>query len=177
MLKSAIIFIAVLAGLLLEIAVPVQANDQLEYQVMAAMLLNFTKYVEWPTESATGNNQLTICIAGNSPFNSNIDKYHNKISKGKTVKIRSISGPQEVQGCNVLYIDQSVQSDFAAYLHQTARMPILTASNISQFATNHGIIGFCRLDDRIHFEINLEEARMSRLTFSSNLLKLAKIVH
>jgi len=140
------------------------------------MLFNFTKFVEWPTDALARNNQLIICIAGTDPFKGSSDRYQDRISKGKTIKIRSINDPQEVQGCNLLFIDQSQQENLAAYLHQTSGMPILTASNISQFASHHGIIGLYRQDDRIRFEINHDEARKSRLTISSNLLKLAKIV-
>jgi hypothetical protein len=170
------LILVVLTLLMSGVALPANANDPLESQVMAAMIFNFTKYVEWPADPRAANNQLTICIAGNNPFNDNSDLYQNKISKGKTIRIRSISGPQEVQGCNLLFIDQSEQAYLAAYLQQTSRSSILTVSNISHFAINRGIIGFFRMDDRIRFEINLEEARRSRLNISSNLLKLSRIV-
>jgi hypothetical protein len=174
MMKSVEILIAsLLFGLIAGGATPVQALEPLESQVMAAMLFNFTKYVEWPADTVASNNQFVICIAGNNPFIGNYDRYQNKISKGKIVNIREINGPQEVTGCNLLFIDQSEQALVAAYLQQTARMPILTISNINQFVSKHGIIGFGRRDDRISFEINLEESRRSRLIFSSNLLKLA----
>jgi hypothetical protein len=158
-------------------AVPVQARDPLESQVMAALLFNFTKYIEWPSDYQSTNNQLTICIAGNNPFSDSADKYQNLSSKGKTVKIRIVYGPQEIKGCNLLFIDRSEQPDVSAYLQQTTGMPILTASNISHFASNGGIIGFSRKEDRIRFEINPEEAKKSRLQISSQLLKLAIIVH
>jgi len=177
MLKPMKLFISVvLAGFLCVVSVPALAVDPSESQVTAAMLFNFTKFVEWPANSLSGNNQLSICIAGTNPFKGSSDTYQDRISKGKTVKIRSINGPQEVQGCNLLFIDQSQQEDLAAYLQQASGMPILTASNISQFASHHGMIGLFKHDDRIRFEINHDEARRSRLTISSNLLKLAKIV-
>jgi hypothetical protein len=168
--------IAVLAGLLCGAAEAVQAVDPTESQVTAAMLINFTKFVDWPTDSLAGSSQLTICIAGTNPFNSSSDRYQDRISKGKTIKIKTISGPQDVQGCNLLFIDQSEQADMPAYLHQTSGMPILTASNIGQFASNHGIIGLFKQDDKIRFEINNDAAKRSRLMISSNLLKLARIV-
>jgi hypothetical protein len=165
-----------MTGVMSGVATPALANDTLEFQVMAAMLYNFTKYVEWPANPGIVSNQLTICIAGNNPFNDNFAMYQNKVSKGKTIKIKSINGPQEVQGCNMLFIEQSEQARLAAYLLQTSRLSILTVSNIRHFATDHGIIGFIRRDDRVGFEINLEEARRSQLNISSNLLKLAVIV-
>jgi hypothetical protein len=168
--------IAILAWLLCGIAIPVQAFDPLESQVTAAIIFNFTKFVDWPTESLAGNNQLNVCIAGTNPFNSSKEQYQNRNSKGKTVRIRSVSGPQDVHGCNLLFIDQSEQANLTAYIKQTSGIPILTVSNIGEFASNHGIIGLFKQDDRMRFEINLEGARRSRLNISSNMLKLAKIV-
>jgi hypothetical protein len=177
MMTPATIFISVvLAGILCGISAPAQAIDPPESQVTAAMLFNITKFVEWPSDSFAANSQLSICIAGTNPFNSSSYTYQDKISKGKTIKIRSISGPQEVQGCHLLFIDQTEQAAMPAYLQQTSGLPILTASNIVQFASNHGIIGLFRQDDRLRFEINHDEARRSRLMISSNLLKLARIV-
>ena len=47
-----------------------QAVDPaLEYQVKAAFLLNFTKFVDWPAGAFAGSDSpITICILGNDPF-------------------------------------------------------------------------------------------------------------
>lgn len=170
------IICTVIAALLCSFSVQVQAADPSETQVTAAMIFNFSKFVEWPADALSGNVPLHICIAGSNPFNNSGDKYQGKISGGKMIKIRTVTSPQEVTGCNILYIDQSEQTELNSYLQQANQSPILTVSNIGQFASHNGIIGFFKQDDRLRFEINHEKAKRSRLTISSNMLKLARIV-
>src|SRR5580704_7905559 len=58
-----------------------------EYDVKAAFLLNFARYVEWPPEAFQGATQaLTICVAGQDPFGSALDD----IVAGKTIGGREI---------------------------------------------------------------------------------------
>jgi hypothetical protein len=176
-MKSVKILIAsCIFGLIIGGAAPVQALDQLESQVIAAMLFNFTKYVEWPANAFISSSQSTICIVGNDSLLRTFNMYQNKISNGKTIRIKAISGSQDIGGCNLLYIDKSEQANLPEYLLQTAKKPVLTASNSRLFASTGGIIGFYIQDDRVRFEINIEEAQKSGLIFSSNLLKLARIV-
>jgi hypothetical protein len=167
---------AVVTAIFICAAVPARAQSPSEYQVIAAMLFNFTKYVEWPADSIAASNQLSICIAGLESFKGSMDIYQNRLSKGNIIRIRGVKGPQDVRGCNLLFIDDSEEDKLAAYTFQTAKMPVLTASNIRHFADHNGIIGFFKQDDRIRFEINIEASKQSRLFISSNLLKLAKIV-
>ena len=58
-----------LACLLTGAAVSAQGVP-LEYQVKAAYLYNFTKFVDWPPDSFGEGDPLTICIAGRNPFGS-----------------------------------------------------------------------------------------------------------
>ena len=43
-----------------------------EYEVKAAFLLNFTKFIEWP--SAPSESTFTICIFGDDPFGPILDQ-------------------------------------------------------------------------------------------------------
>ncbi len=44
------------------------AQQMDEYQVKAAFLYNFAKFVEWPAETGGAPGALTICILGRDPF-------------------------------------------------------------------------------------------------------------
>ena len=55
-------------------------------------------------------------------------------------------------------------------------MPILTVSDIDDFARAGGMIGLVEAEQRIRFDINLATARQANLKLSSQLLKLATIV-
>jgi len=147
-----------------------------EYQVKAAMLFNFAKFVEWPADTFGADNRILFCIAGKSPLNSSLQQLQGKPVKGRTVSIRPITRPDEVAGCQVLFIPQSEHARLSAYLQQAGHHSILTVSDLDRFTASGGMIGFYEEDNKIRFEINLEAAQKRRLQISSHLLNLARRV-
>lgn len=147
-----------------------------EYQVKAAMLYNFAKFVEWPADSIGGDSRITFCIAGKSPLNGPIQQMQGKTVKGRNVSIRPISRPEDVAGCQILFIPQSEQARLTAYLLQASHHSILTVSDLDRFAASGGMIGFYEEDSKIRFEINLDAVQKRRLQVSSHLLNLARRV-
>ncbi|MEI6205205.1 MAG: YfiR family protein [Desulfuromonadales bacterium] len=147
-----------------------------EFKIKAAMLYNFTKYVEWPPETGAAGKQLNVCITGNSPIKRHIDQLQGKQANGRTLAVRFVTSPDEISGCNMLFIDSSEYRRLSAFLQQGSRKPMLTVSDISQFASLGGMIGFFEQDDKIRFEINQDATLQAGITISSKLLKLARLV-
>ena len=69
---------AVLAALLsLAAATPIrgQANPSIEYQVKAAFVFNFAKFVEWPLDTFKSENApIVFCVFRHDPFGSALDE-------------------------------------------------------------------------------------------------------
>ena len=62
-------------------------NPALEYQVKAAFLLNFTKFIDWPPAAfATPESPIAICIVGSDPFGRILDE----IVQGEAVNARKV---------------------------------------------------------------------------------------
>src|SRR4051794_10776660 len=84
------------------------AADSLEYNVKAAFLLNFTKFIEWPpTAFADSTAPIAICILGDDPFGSALDQ----IVNGETVNGRKVvlHRTKQVPGqnfCQVLFVSK-----------------------------------------------------------------------
>ncbi len=58
-----------------------------DYQVKAAYLYNFGRFVEWPSEAAaTKANAFTVCILGQDPFGADLDT----ILAGETIGGRHV---------------------------------------------------------------------------------------
>lgn len=145
-----------------------------EYQVKAAMLYNFAKFVEWPADSFGGDNRITFCIAGKSPLNGPIQQIQGKQVKGRTVSIRQVGRPDDVGGCQLLFIPQSEHARLSTYLQQAGQHSVLTVSDLERFTASGGMIGFYEDDNKVRFEINQEAAQKRRLQISSQLLNLAR---
>src|SRR5439155_7608166 len=60
-------------------------DASLEYQVKAAYLYNFVKFIEWPAVPRSG--ALTICTAGGNPFGAALDD----IVRGESIDGRAIA--------------------------------------------------------------------------------------
>ena len=147
-----------------------------EYQIKSAMLYNFAKFVEWPPDSFANTSQITFCLVGKSPLNGPIQQKQGKLVKGRTVSIRQISGPNDVSGCQILFIPQSEYARLTVYLQQAKHYSILTVSDLEEFVSSGGMIGFYDDDGTVRFEINLEAAQKRHLQISSYLLNLARRV-
>ena len=87
----AVILVGVLSGICHLIAQPTQDRQPLEYQVKAAFLLNFTKFIDWPRpETPDQDSPFGICILGDDPFGPVIDQ----IVEGETIQGRRTRRPE-----------------------------------------------------------------------------------
>ncbi|MGA3205028.1 MAG: YfiR family protein [Bryobacteraceae bacterium] len=147
----------------------VVAQDRLEYQVKAAFLFNFLKFVEWPP--AAGDTPWVIGVLGHDPFGEVLDQtVKGKIVNGRPVQVRRFSRVGDVKDCNILFIGGA---DFGR-IGIPALPGMLTVGEAPGFLKSGGIINFYIEDNRVHFEIRPTVARSAGLRVSSQLLKLGK---
>ena len=147
-----------------------------EYQVKAAFLLNFGKYVEWPA-AALANETLAICVFGSDPFGAALDQtLAGRRLAGHPVEARRVSEVSEAHGCQILFVSRAKPDRLDAVLSGLQGQPILLVGEQERFAHEGGIINFVEVKKKIRFEINEAAARRAGLKISSKLLKLATIV-
>ena len=148
-----------------------------EYAVKAAYLYNFAKFVEWPSEAfASDDAPLWICIAGANPFGDALTMLSGKRVENHPVEVRHLPTMTGLDRCHIVFIGRIEQGQFKTVLAKLARLPVLTVSDIGDFARAGGMIGLVEAGQRIRFDINLTTARQANLKLSSQLLKLASIV-
>lgn len=148
-----------------------------EYAVKAAYLYNFAKYVEWPPEAFTNAAApLLICIAGENPFGDALTTLSGKRVESRPVAVRHIPAATGLDKCHIVFVGRAEEGRFKSLLAKLARLPILTVSDIGNFAREGGMIGLVESEQRIRFDINLATTRQANLKLSSQLLKLATIV-
>jgi hypothetical protein len=146
-----------------------------EYEVEAAYLLNFLKFIQWPATSGEG--VVPICVLGHDPFGAALDKIvAGQQIGGKNVVSRRLNKPDDVDGCRVLFIDSSESGRLASTLASLDDTPVLTVSDIPDFVSRGGIIQFVLRGDRVRFEINLINAQRIGLNVSSQMLNVASAV-
>jgi hypothetical protein len=156
---------------------PAGAAGPTEYEVKAAFLYNFARFVEWPRDAPGGDGAFLVTVLGRDPFGSVLDDtLRGKTIDGKRVVVRRALGFEDVGRSHILFISDSEKDRLPEILKRIDAAPVLTVGEMSQFAERGGVIRFKLDQERIRLEINVAAAERSKLRISSQLLKLARIV-
>ncbi|HEV2386613.1 MAG TPA: YfiR family protein [Candidatus Acidoferrales bacterium] len=149
-----------------------------EYQVKAAFLYNFAKFVQWPPSAFEGPSApLVICVAGENPFGTLLNEMiTGKTINGHPLEVENRSETGDLRSCNVLFVGAAQTKRLPKILEILKDSSVLTVGEADGFAGQGGVVNFYLEQDRVRFEINVSAAARSRLKISSKLLALARIV-
>lgn len=148
-----------------------------EYQVKAAFLYNFAKFVEWPKSTASESSKpLVLGILGEDPFGEDIQTISGKRVKDKTFQVIRSERLQELDNCDILFISASMKGQLDHILEKINGKPVLTVSDTRGFAEQGVMINLFMVNNKIRFEINPHAVKRSDLKMSSQLLKLATLI-
>jgi hypothetical protein len=168
--------LALLVALFFILPGTIAAQQATEYQVKAAYLFNFAKFVKWPPASAeaSGEGTFDICVIGHDPFGGALEAIAGgeKIN-GKAVTTKHVSSPKEAVGCRIIFVSSSEDARVKRLLSDLDKGAVLTVSDMPHFLEKGGMIQFVPQGNRVRFEVNLTAAEKAGLTVSSELLKVA----
>ena len=155
-----------------------QAEGVGEYQVKAAFLYNFAKFVDWPPNPPTNaRDPILLCIAGNNPFGKILEQnILGKTANGHPFMIRRFRREEDARGCQILFTGSSDQTYIRSLLAILKGSSVLTVGETAGFLRLGGIIRFTLEENKVRFEINVDAAERARLKISSKLLLIAKVV-
>jgi len=155
-----------------------QSTEPTEYQLKAAFLFNFAKFVQWPSTSFTGpQSEFGICILGQDPFGKSIDdELHGKTIGEHPVTITRCKSLTEIGNCHIVFVSSSESKKLPEILATLKGSSALAVGETDGFAASGGTIQFTLEQQRVRFIINVDAAERARLQISSKLLALAKIV-
>lgn len=149
-----------------------------EYQIKAAFLFNFAKFVEWPASSfADASAPLRICIFGRDPFGDELsDITRDKTVNGRRLEVDKGIDLQAARTCQILFISSSEKGRMKDVLTRLGGSSVLTVAESEGFAEQGGMINFVLEKSRVQFEVNRKAAEQAGLKISSKLLSVAKVV-
>jgi len=155
-----------------------QPTASLEYQVKAAFLLNFTKFVEWPAAAfPASNTPITICVLGADPFGPTLDRIvEGENVSGRAIRVRRSVPEANPQGCHVAFISRSERTGIAQIVSSLRGSNVLTVSELPGFADAGGMIEFILEEGKVRFYINSAAGQAAGLTLSSRLLRVARAI-
>ncbi|MGA2248870.1 MAG: YfiR family protein [Verrucomicrobiota bacterium] len=150
-----------------------------EYQIKAAYLYNFAKFVEWPADCFTNSESpLVIGVFGQNPFGDELEaiaKDH-KIN-GRDIVIKPVATMAEAGGVHLMFFGATEDDHVAGALAALKKSRGLTVGESEKFIAAGGMINFVRAADKVRFEINASAAAQAGLKISAQLLKLAMAIH
>jgi len=151
-----------------------------EYQVKAAFLFNFARFVEWPPPNASAGaaDPVDFCVLGDDPFGDALDRaVAGKTLNERTMVVRRGKKIQELNGCEVLFISTSEKSRLTEILGALRSVHVLTVGECEDFAAQGGEVQFTLEDNHVRFIINVDATDRAGLKVSSKLLGLAHVMH
>jgi len=167
---------AVLLGCVLAGCGALWAQTPSEYQVKAAFLLNFTKFIQWPDAAfEKADSALNICILGEDPFGKDLDQLiAGETVNGRKLKVARLRSAPLPKACQVLFISQS-EKDVPSILAGLGA-GVLTVGDGDRFLREGGMISFVIEDRHVRFDVNRRAAVNASLTISARMLSVARKV-
>ena len=149
--------------------------SSLEYDVKAAFVLNFVRYVEWPATERTP--PLRVCVLQSNPFGNRLEAVvSGEQWQGGAIEVRLVPDARRGGECHLLYVPAAAAARFAAAAPTLASRPVLTVGEHDRFLEEGGMIRLFVEENKVRFSINQKAADAAGLQVSSRLLRLARNV-
>jgi len=164
-------------GLLLALVLigPLRADNVDPESVKAGFVYNFTKFVDWPAGALPAGVGMQLCVAGNA-LSGKLGSLNGRVSQGREIRVRNLGAGADLSACHILFIAASEERRMTSLLNAAGGSPVLTISDIAEFAEYGGMIGLSVRGDKVVFTINLPVARAVGLMPRSQLLQLGRVL-
>jgi hypothetical protein len=155
-----------------------QANPSVEYQVKAAFLYNFAKFVEWPPESfADQNAPIVLGVISDNVFGKLLTEVTaGKSVNGRPVVVKQFKEGQDLRSCHIVFVSSSNEKHVIKILESLKDSSVLTIGETSGFIQAGGIINFFIEENKVRLEINLDAATRARVKISAKVIAVARLV-
>lgn len=149
-----------------------------ERLVKAGLVYNIAKLTEWPDDAFPSKDApLSVCLMSEANRYGNVfAAIDNKPVHGRTLRVKHGVKLSELKTCQLVFLNEEDQSLLPAVVGAVRGLPVLTISEIEDFAETGGMVALFLEDERMQFKVNAEAAARARLQISSQLLRMARIV-
>lgn len=155
---------------------PLQASAKVEIaELTAAFLYNFARFTVWPATAPNG--PLTFCVADDDAVATALEAAINgRQIDARPLRLARAKPDEALQFCHVLYAAGLDTRQARQLLERLRGSSTFAVSDFNQFARLGGVADLYLEDGKLRFAINLAAGQRARLTISSTLLRLARIV-
>jgi hypothetical protein len=156
-----------------------QGSAPTEYQVKAAFLLNFARFIEWPPDAFQNEKTpITLCVFRYDPFGSALDEViRGKAINNRDLLARRVNALQDVKACQLVFVSDREDAHLSEIANRVRGTSALVVGEAEGFAERGGAVQFFLENNKLRFAVNVDAVARARLQVSSRLLGLARIVH
>ena len=149
-----------------------------EYDVKAAYLLNFGKFIRVEAAlAATARTSFDVCVIGEDPIEAALKVLTNgERVGGQPVRILHLKDGAQARGCQIAYLSGSEGPRLEQDIEQLRGADVLAVSDNATFLARGGMIQFLLVSDHVRFSVSLDAVRQSHLVLSSEFLRVAYAV-
>jgi len=152
-----------------------KAQDRPIHEVYSMMVFNFTRYVQWPDQAASG--EFVIGVIGNSEVYNTLNGWYSGKPRGsKTYVIKKFNNASEVTDCHVLYIDKAKSGEFDAANTKVKGKGTLVITDKNGLGEKGSAINFKTVDNKLKFELNQKAVDAANLKVSGSLSSMAILI-
>lgn len=157
------------------LAFSASAQDRPMHEVYSMMVFNFTKYVQWPDHSGSGD--FVIGVMGNNDVYKTLNEWYGGKPRGsKTYVVKKFNNASEVTDCSVLFIDNSKSGEFENARNATHGKGTLIITDKNGLGNRGSAINFKTVDNKLKFELNQKAVESANLKVSSSLTAMAILI-
>jgi len=156
---------------------PDAVNSQYEYNVKAAFIYSFGRYVEWPQDAFEGKSgPFVLGVCGEDPFGQAMDRIAQaKTIQGRKITIQRMVAIEDLQNSHILFISHTLPlTEQIAIIDRMRGKPTLLVGETPGFAEHGGGVNFFLEGGTVRFEINVDAIRQKKLVLDAKLLNLGK---
>jgi hypothetical protein len=148
-----------------------------EYQVKAAYMYNFAKFVDWPAQTVDSPMQpILFCVLGQTPISRALgEALAGKVVDQRPLIFRQLTDYKQAGKCQVLFIGTPDKKQLRQTLDEVKSHNVLTVGEGEGFTNEGGVIRFVLDSGRVRLEFNLDAADDAKLRISSKLLSLGTV--
>jgi uncharacterized protein DUF4154 len=159
-------------------AIPLHSQRSLEYDVKAALLLNFARFIEWPDAAfPDARAPINVCVfGGGNPFGDTLERTLSGETAGnRTLAARHVKSLADSAGCHLLFVPTGAESRAGAILHQQGSYAVSVGES-PRFGDMGGAVTLVLEEGRVRFKVNLQPVERRGIRISARMLQAASRV-
>lgn len=152
----------------------VDSYGQIE-KLKTVFIYNFSKYIQWPPESLSGN--FEIGIVGETPLFEELQKMAKTRKVGsQPIEVKQYASFSDVENDHIVFVSVGSSKQLSEVIQRANSSPTLVITEKEGLTSQGACINFLFDSEKLIFEISKSNIESHSLKVSSQLLTLGKQV-